>query len=162
MGGKGGEKLFAEKWKHIKIEKSMINYLSSLYKGKVYKELKDPNLMHDILSNVDAIISPLSTVILEAAIHRKPSICFLPVDDGSMDLEENIKLIHFSEIFNSKYFIISKNTSDFDKDLFKLVKIIDDKKINRNLIQFSRYFVENFNKNYNIRLNNFIKILLKA
>ena len=33
LGGKGGEKLFAEKWKHIKIEKSMINYLSSLYKG---------------------------------------------------------------------------------------------------------------------------------
>ena len=60
------------KWKHIKIDVDMINYLKNISNGEETKYLSSYSHTHDLLSNVDCVISPLSTIILESLIHGKP------------------------------------------------------------------------------------------
>ncbi len=74
-----GHKLIDKKWEHVSIDKSMINYLKEIKSGNKKKFMANYYDTHEILTNVDAVISPLSTILIEAAIHGKPSLCFFTI-----------------------------------------------------------------------------------
>ena len=160
LGWKGGESIIKHKWKNIVIEQSMISYLKNLSKGIKIKELKDPLLMHNILSNVDGIISPLSTVLLEAAIHGKPSICLLPYEDKSNHFMHDVELTHFHDFFRSDLFIKVSKVKDLPSQLNNLIKLTNNNNIKNQLIDFSRYFVDFYKVKYAKRLYQFIKNLI--
>ena len=160
LGGEGGEKIIKRKWKHVLIEESMINYLKRVSKGIKSKQLDNPFLMHNILTNIDGVISPLSTVLLEAAIHGKPSICLLPYEDKSNHFLHDVQLTHFQEIFRSELFIKTTIIDNLSKDLFQLIKLANNKSIEKKLKSFSKYFVTFFNDPYKYRILQFVKKLI--
>ena len=160
LGGEGGEKIIKRKWKNVLIEESMINYLKQVSKGIKSKQLDDPFLMHNILANIDGVISPLSTVLLEAAIHGKPSICLLPYEDKSNHFLHDVQLTHFQEIFRSELFIKTTKIDNLSKDLFQLIKLANNKSIEKKLKSFSKYFVNFFDDPYKDRILQFVKKLI--
>lgn len=73
-----GEQDFASvPWKHVKMDPSLAdNYHRSRYEGRVMVELADYADTHSTLCAVDAVVSPLSSILLEAALHGKPVAAF--------------------------------------------------------------------------------------
>ena len=57
FGGKNGGEIIKRKWNNIIIDISMTKYLRKVSKGNNSKFLSDYKDTHDILSNVDAVIS---------------------------------------------------------------------------------------------------------
>ncbi|MBF0283384.1 MAG: hypothetical protein HQL51_02895 [Magnetococcales bacterium] len=98
-GGKGGAAILDRPWRHVRIEQTMRGYLEGVRAGTAHeKSLPDYRHTHDTLSSIDALISPLSTIILEGAMHGKPACCFLP-DDDSAHLKGEMQMIYFKEMF---------------------------------------------------------------
>jgi hypothetical protein len=69
-------------WKHVYMEPSMKNFFNGpKIKGNLKVNLTDYMDTHNILSATDLLISNVSTIMLEAAIHEKPVICLVSDDD---------------------------------------------------------------------------------
>jgi hypothetical protein len=97
-GGKGGERLALRRWRHIVIDIRMREYVDGLSGGGAPMSLPDYRDTHDLLSHVDAVVSPLSTILLEAILHGKPIAAYVPeVDEGN--LGHMIPMLHFEEFF---------------------------------------------------------------
>ena len=63
---------FAMRFKHVRMDpSSQASYLQSRGSGRVMVELADYEDTHSTLNAVDAVISPLSSILLEAALHGK-------------------------------------------------------------------------------------------
>ena len=69
-GGKGGERLLDYPWRHVRIENGMRAYLESVAAGSKEKFLSDYRKTHDLLCVIDALVSPLSTIIVEGGDTR--------------------------------------------------------------------------------------------
>jgi len=56
---------------------------------------------HVSLSAVDAVISPVSTILLEAAMHGKPVVAYVGDDEGGNNLFvfTVVRTVHFREFF---------------------------------------------------------------
>lgn len=66
---------FSVKWNYVRMDPSSeAGYRLSRGSGRVMVDLADYEDTHSTLSAVDAVISPLSSILLEAALHGKP-IC---------------------------------------------------------------------------------------
>jgi CDP-glycerol glycerophosphotransferase (TagB/SpsB family) len=63
--------------------------------------LADYEDTHVTLSAVDAVISPLSTILLEAALHGKPILAYLPDEDVQQNIAmfSMAKSVHFRDFF---------------------------------------------------------------
>ncbi|MDI1347562.1 MAG: hypothetical protein PSV22_26265 [Pseudolabrys sp.] len=97
-GGQGGALLAGRSWRYIVVDKGMRGYLDSLAKGDASMALPDYHDTHDLLCSVDAVVSPLSTILLEAVMHGKPVAIYLPEGDDAV-LSKMIPLLHFEEFF---------------------------------------------------------------
>ena len=162
QGGRNGSKIIDIKWKNILFDKSMIGYLTQLKKGDTSKFLSNYDYTHDILSHVDAVISPLSTILIEAAIHGKPSLCFLPYEDKSLHFEIDSALIHFQDFFQSKYFLKAKGYNKLVSETSKLIEFCNKKNISEDLKNEANYYVKKFKQPYNKRLTKLIETIYSS
>jgi CDP-glycerol glycerophosphotransferase (TagB/SpsB family) len=92
---------FSCSWKWVIMDPSMKEYYVESRKdsGKIY--LPDINYTHTILSACDMLISPVSTILLEAALHDKPILAFLPEED----IDKNFFLrTMYNMIFMQEFF----------------------------------------------------------
>jgi hypothetical protein len=80
-GGHDGERTLHRCWRHVPVETTMGSYFERVAAGDRRALLPDYRDTHDTLACVDAVISPLSTILIEAAMHGKPVLCQLPVDE---------------------------------------------------------------------------------
>ena len=97
-GGKGGRSLAGRRWHNVVIDRNMRGYLDALASGGASMTLPDYRDTHDLLCNVDAVVSPMSTILLEAAMHGKPIAAYVPSEgDGHLNLM--VPLLHFDELF---------------------------------------------------------------
>lgn len=97
-GGRDGARLATAKFKHIVIHSLMRDYLDQVAKGAHHMSLPDYHDTHDLLSVVDVVVSPMSTILLEAALHAKPIIAYTPIGaDGSAQLANNLPMLHFAD-----------------------------------------------------------------
>lgn len=160
-GGKNGHKILKHKWQNVIIEKNMLFYLKNLnlFKNKIY--LPDYNDTRDLLNSIDFIVSPLSTIILEAGIMGKPAICFVPNDENDakhLNLTKN--LTHFEDMYKLKTFY----KVEYFEDLLETINfIIKNKKstyFKNELKKDIEYFVKNYEIPYNLRLLNFCEEII--
>lgn len=157
-GGLNGEEIFKKKWNNIIFEEKFKKYLEDVSNGFHYKYLSEYTETHNTLTNVDLVISPLSTIIIESAIHGKPSICYLPKENSAHHMNIEVDLIHFQDIFNSN--IIHKANSETELiDIVNHVLLNFNKSKKKELVKFSNFFVEKFKKDYSERLNEYILAL---
>ena len=92
---------FSLPWKHVIMAPDMADYYRKSRTGEVQFYLGDYEDTHVTLSAVDAVISPLSTILLEAAMHGKPSVAYLPDEDmrTNFAMFTMVRTVHFREFF---------------------------------------------------------------
>lgn len=159
-----GEKdFYSLNWKHVVLSPDMEDsYRRSLEeKGKAIN-LADYEDTHVTLSAVDAVISPLSTILLEAALHGKPIAAYLPDED----LKKNLflftvaNLVHFKDFFSRVECLKCESPNRLVDDCRRLLEISEDPGIGERLKRQCHYFVEPSDLPYAERLSRLIRELI--
>ncbi len=159
-GGKGGECLLDHPWRHVRLENSMRGYLEAVKAGHKGKSLPPYERTHDLLCSIDALVSPLSTIIIEGALHGKPVACFLPTEEESADhFQRAASLIHFEDMYQMPEFLKANGSDDFVPTLRELMSNVGNGSISKRLKEVSRFFVEPFDRPYSERLCDFVESL---
>ena len=157
-GGNAGDQIYEHKWKHIKLESTMSNYLKSLKDKGYHLTFPDYSDTHVVLSHVDYVISPLSTILIEAGLHGKPIMCFLPLEDIKAKHFQTVhNLPHFAEFQNNKEVILSKNRRELIENIHLLIEKSKAKDFEYDIKLACEYFVEKHKKSYDSRLLNLIE-----
>ncbi|MGE5505662.1 MAG: hypothetical protein ACM31L_14665 [Actinomycetota bacterium] len=151
VGGKDGGRIADHPWRNVYLETFSRGYLEDLRsESKVtYPDYRDTV---DTLSNVDAVISPLSTIIVEAAMFGKPALCFLPLDDGAKHFDLAYRLAHFEDIYTSPDYLKAWGVEQLLDKTAELVERIGDDALSKRLADESRYYAERFDQAYGERL----------
>ena len=148
----------------IKIDKTMIDFMHMVIKGTINNFYStNYKYTHDILNAADIVISPLSTILIEALCHGKESICLIPKEE---DIGKRFaywkKLPCFQDVINSPSIKTVEELNELEgviKKSFKVCKKEKNIKLNKNLASF---FVDMGGKSYEDRLQDCInQIFLK-
>ena len=118
---------------------------------------------HDLLSSVDALVSPLSTIIIEGALHGKPVMCFLPDEekkDGHYSLA--LPMTHFEDFFADSRFIVGHGNASFVPGVRALLDKIGDEDVAQALKAACTHFVASFDQPYSERLVYFLEGVAKS
>jgi hypothetical protein len=154
-GGEGGENILDEPWHHVAIEHSMREYLKQVRAGNKQLCLSDYRQTHEVLCHCDALISPLSTIILEAALHGKPVLCCLPTGGFSYYFNLIQELKHFQEMFDMPEILISKGENELILMVKKLLNRAADSNWQERMIQAGSFFVEPHEQPFSCRFREF-------
>ena len=152
-------------WKHVTLDPAMeACYRTSRKKERIHVELANYENTHVTLSAVDAVISPLSTILLEAALHGKPVAAYLP-NEGikkNQSVTTRARMIHFLEFFDRVDCIKCESPDDLIEDCRRLLQKADDPGIGERLKKQCAYFVEPSNRPYAERLNDLILSMVSS
>jgi hypothetical protein len=99
--GSNGGRFSRHHWENVFIDSTMADYVETVGKGTAKMKLADYQDTHDLLSAVDALVSPMSTILLEAAMHGKPILCFQSGVSGNTAMRVRVNQAQFSELFHS-------------------------------------------------------------
>ena len=137
----------------------MREYLEQICNGITNAiNLPDYNYTHDVLSSIDALVSPLSTIIIEGALHDKPVLCFLPDEDtDAKHFTLAAPLIHFEDMYQMPEFLIAKGNMQLLPKLEELLAKTSNINHIRSLNEACKFFVEPFEQSYGDRLTEFIE-----
>jgi hypothetical protein len=125
-------------------------YLEGLASGGASMSLPDYRDTHDMLCNVDAVVSPMSTILLEAAMHGKPIAAYVPrKGDGHLDMM--VPLVHFDELFALKDIVVADGMERLIEALPMLVSPEGQSRGNR-LRTASEQFVTPFTRPWRERI----------
>jgi hypothetical protein len=98
QGGHNGHLILDHVFKHILIDPSMLPYLKALKQDRTPIFLTNPEHTHALLAHCDLVISPLSTILFEAALLKKSVAVHLPsTPDSSPLLSNGLPMLHFEE-----------------------------------------------------------------
>ena len=76
------QRILETRFQHIHIEARMRTLIEDLAAGRHKGFFLTPyQETHDLLSAVDMVISPLSTILIEAGLHGKPVMCMIPTEE---------------------------------------------------------------------------------
>lgn len=159
-GGKGGERILKHPWRNVRIENTMRAYLEQIQYGSPGITIPDYRDTHDLLCAVDMLVSPLSTILIEGALHGKPVLCFLPDDnrnDTHFDL--TLPLIHFDDLFASPSFMVAHGGAALMPMLQSLSEKVGDEQFRVALQAACTHFVSNFDHSYAVRLLEFVDLI---
>jgi hypothetical protein len=156
-GGYKGARLLDYPWRNVAIDSSMRGYLEAVRAGSEKKYLADYRDTHDVLSSIDALVSPLSTIILEGALHGKPVLCFMAEqkDGSSFDLQK--RLVHFEDLYDSKVVFMAYSDDALVPKLAEILQQIGDPALVAALREECRHFVSEFDAPYSERIVDFLR-----
>lgn len=161
---KGEQDFFSLHWKHVIMAPDMAEYYRGRFRGENFVYMADYEATHVTLSAVDAVISPLSTILLEAALHGKPILAYTP-DEGttqSMVLASMVKMVHFREFFEGVDCLQCNHADDLVKDCRRLLDLAADRGIGDRLKSQCEYFVTSSDRSYADQLRNLVRELAPA
>ena len=161
-GGRGGDRIVDHAWRHVRIESTMRAYLEGVSAGQTGITIPDYRHTHDVLASVDALVSPLSTIILEAALHEKPALCFLPTDDhAARHFQMTLPLIHFEDMFRASEVLVARGTETLIPALADLLARTDDDGYRGRLAVMAEHFVRTFERPYGERIIEFLEATVR-
>lgn len=147
-GGQRGERLATASWRHITIDPTMRGYIESLSSNRAQITLPDARDTHDLLCLVDAVVSPLSTILLEAMLHGKLPIALVPQDGGTSGMAStHLPFLHFQEFLRDPAVKVARsNTALLDILAGELAGE------QQGLLHAARHFVRPFDQPWSERL----------
>lgn len=155
-GGANGQDILNQRWQNVVIENSMIQYLQAVKAGTAGIFLADYKDTHDVLSNIDFLISPLSTIILEAALHGKPAMCYMPVDEkGATHFQAAKDMPHFDDLFQMDIFPKAFGEKHLKDGIIELIRISEHPDAMSKLRKACSHFIQPFDQSWSIRFANF-------
>lgn len=157
-GGKGGERIADHPWRHVRVESTMCGYLVAVKAGNTGITTPDYRDTHDVLEAVDMVVSPLSTIIIEGALHGKPVMCFLPADENTdRHLEFMLPLTHFEDLFAEPSFLLARGNEELVPRLRELHERTGDAAYSAQLRRACEHFVTSFGRPYGERIVEFVE-----
>ena len=125
--------------------------------GKMH--LADYSISNKLLTLVDAVISPLSTMLIESLLKGKPCLAFFP--ETGQNEPTRVENLHFAE-----FIALKETNSCFKADQFiptcqKLLSQIGNEELSRKLKKNSEFFVSRKDKTYGHQLAELVKKWLK-
>jgi hypothetical protein len=155
--GYKGERIIGHQWRHVVIDKTMRAYLEDVAAGKKTAYLADYADTHDLLSCVDALVSPLSTIILEAALHGKPVLCLMAegARGSSFDLQK--QLVHFRDMYDCPSILMAHGENELLPKLVKLIAHVGDAAFAASLRSACQHFVADFERPFSDRIVDFLQ-----
>jgi hypothetical protein len=152
-GGNAGEQTINYDWTHVRIESTMRPYLESLRQKGYHMSFPDCFDTHDVLSIVDCVISPLSTILIEAAMHGKPVMCFLPLEDVSARHFQTVhNLPHFRDLQADPNVVLAKGRTELVDKVPQLFKMAANPQFADQLARTCAFFVAHHERPYGRRL----------
>lgn len=152
-GGNAGEQIIDHAWIHVRIESTMRAYLESLKSHGYHMTFPDCADTHDVLSAVDCVISPLSTILIEAAMHGKPIMCFLPLEDVSARHFQTVHCLpHFRELQENPEVVLAAGREEMLAKLPRLFAMETEPNFVKKQEKMCNYFVAIHDRPYSERL----------
>lgn len=141
---KDAQEILARRFPHVFIEHSMRYFLENVAEGKNQGFHITPyQQTHALLSAVDAVISPLSTILIEAGLHGKPIMCFIPEEEDRDSMWRVLrKLVHFRELTHNSSVIVARTHAEFLPAVQKLLARSKEADIEQRMREAMRFFVE--------------------
>ena len=137
-------------------------YLENIkFKGysPVYPDYEDTNI---VLKSVDGVISPLSTILLEALIVGKPIICFMPLDEVE---NKRIKIVSefpfFKDFFSSKEVLLAKSLKQVIEKVPSLLNKKFNSSDNGNLEILKDRIIKTYKEPYETRILELVENIYK-
>lgn len=161
-GGAGGEGILDAPWKNVCVESSMRGYLESVRAGNTEKYLSNYVDTHDVLSNVDGVVSPLSTIILESLLHGKPAMCFMPIEERNSHFSLDSSLVHFREMLDLEQVIVGNGVHSLVAGVVELLSKMQHPQSKIDSVDACDHFVERFDQPYAERLEQFVTRIHKG
>jgi hypothetical protein len=99
--GEGEEDFFNRSWRHVLMAPDMAEYYRKTWKGDQSIYFADYAETHVTLNAADAVVSPLSTILLEAALLGKAIAAYLPEEDvrHNVHMFTMVRTVHYREFF---------------------------------------------------------------
>ena len=148
----GEEDFLSIKWEHISIDPTMREYYRKVIRNpaKQNMHLADYEISNKILTLADAVISPLSTMLIESLIKGNPVLAFFPEQSKNKGRLENL---HFEEFVKLKESNSCFRKEDFIPKCKKLLRQIDKKSFSQKLQKRSKFFVSQNKLSYGKQLS---------
>lgn len=162
--GKQGDRIIDYPWRHVRLERSMLGYLQTVKSGTHTISIPDYKDTRDVLRNVDAMLSPVSTILLEAAILGCPVMCFLPNDEKheAAHYAMTASLVHLLDLYYMPGIIIAENGEQLICKTNELLACVGDANVSQTLQKGAHYFVEPFEAPYGERLTSFLESVCES
>ena len=151
----GEEDFFSMKFQNIIMDPTMEDYYRQVIKEPRGVFLTDYKNSRDLMALADAVISPLSTMLLESILNGKPILMFFPEREAGSGYSTEI--VHFSEFLELDVINKCFNESQFLNSCQRLYKQINDKNISSKLKEASSYFLTPSKISYGKQLKNLVK-----
>ncbi len=157
--GIDGARIPAHKWRHVFFEHSCLDYIERVAKhsGEHHRSYPDYRNSNDVMHVIDALITPLSTMLLESGLRGIPTLCHLPHDEGAENFKQVRNLSHFDEMYDRPEFLKSYGNEEFLPKVKLLLEQIGNAAHAENLRDTSRFFAESFDRTYGDRLVEFVE-----
>ena len=155
----GEADFFALQWRHVAMAPDMAEYYRRHRQNRGIIHLADYEDTHVTLSAVDAVISPLSTILLEAALHGKPILAYLPDEDMTQNIAlfSMAKTVHFRDFFERVDCLQCLRPDTLVADCRALLEMAGRPETADRLRQQCEFFVAPNERPYAERLNDLIR-----
>jgi hypothetical protein len=146
--------ILSENWRHVIVQREVLATTGDGDFGETAINRKMA------ISAADAVLSPLSTVIVEAMLMRKAVMCIYPVRDMHSEFgPANAPLVHFKEILNNPDVVVSRDDDELPICMDALLEKIGRADDLDRLAKSVEFVVQPFSERYGVRLCRFIETL---
>jgi len=156
----GEEDYFSIDWKHVSMDVNMIDTFkrSNSEEGKNKINLTSYMDTHNILSSCDILVSNISTILLEAALHGMPIMCMVSDEEVKTKafLRVTLQSLYFKEILTKLDVPRCKNHEEIVSNLKNLLEQSNKPGFKEFQLERTSYFVESGSESYKEKLNNFV------
>lgn len=159
-GGAGGHRIVDYPWKNVRIESTMRAYLERVAAGSKEMYFPDYRNTHDALENIDGLLSPLSTIILEAAMHGKPVMCYMPEDEKqAQHFHLTRGMAHFDDMFTFPELVVENRMHRLVAGVQRLLEFGRDPDYPLRVAAMCEHFVKTFDASFAERICKFMENL---
>ena len=152
-------------WEHVSMDPSMVDFYNSPHKKQTHKiSLTSYMDTHNILSATDLLISNMSTILIEAALHGKPVFCM--ISDADMDASDHLKTtvnsLYFKEFLDHME-IPSCGTFEELPELCRgLLEQSSSNSFSKIQKERARFFVNQGDEPYGLQLRNLVQQIISS
>ncbi len=157
----GEDDFFSIAWRHITMDPFMADYYRRETKspsGIIF--MADYRIANKLLTLVDAVISPLSTMLIEALVKGKPVLAFFPEREHGVVF--GIDEVHFADFLKMPDVNVCLEEREFHPACRRLVGQIGDPALATRLRESAEFFVVMDGPTYGERLRDLVGDMIGA
>jgi hypothetical protein len=144
-GGRRQERSFFEiSWRHVTMDPSMVEVYQERYQSsrRTPNPLYDLTHLRDIYRAVDAVITPMSTVLLEAMLHGLPvlSVAFA-AGNNPWNADASARLLHLKDMLDVPEVLLCRDRGLLLSNIRQLISNVADSDLRHRLRQSAAFFV---------------------